>query len=84
EIASVFDTPQKLGIVFNNEKVFESSIEDECVVSYEGKVNEDGIVELVLELPECNSPSNMGVSSDERMLAVAIRRMSFKKISVNR
>ncbi len=45
-------------------------------VRFGGQVGENGTVRIVIDLPDCKSPKDLGMSADERKLGIAIRTLT--------
>lgn len=75
DVSTVFYQPQTVQALINGELVYEDTIESGEDIEFAFKNPETDTVTLSLLLPDCISPSKLGLSEDDRDLALALAAM---------
>ena len=77
EVAATFNGEQEVDVYVNGKECCKEIINGACIIELEGRSDEDGIVEISIDLPNSVSPMELGESEDYRDLALAIRKIRF-------
>lgn len=78
ELADVYQNQQEVVIFANNQKVFDEVVKKGDHIQFDFEIDKnEPMIALEIKLPNAVSPSVLGESTDERELALAIKRMVF-------
>ena len=78
-LAMIFQNKQNVLIFINKEKIDNVLLDVKSNLEFDFLCPKDGIVDLVLELPDATSPYSIGMSQDKRVLALAIKSIIFSE-----
>lgn len=78
ELFSVFNNQQNVIIYINEKEVFKDLLKEGNNIEFKFETPQNGLIDMRIELPDAISPYELGMSSDERQLALAIRKVSFQ------
>ena len=77
ECIDVFNQNQNVEISVNGERTYFGEVNSAQEILFTGRVGNDGRVEIIISLPDCISPLELGQSDDSRELALAIKSIKF-------
>ncbi len=77
EVARTFNGEKEVSVYVNGKECCKEIVNGDCIIEFEGQSDEDGIVEISIDLPDSISPLELGESEDYRDLALAIRKIRF-------
>lgn len=74
DIGAVFNSEQYITVVCNENQCFSGNIrEDSSVIEFDVLSDENGDVSMKFEIPQAESPSNLGMNEDSRILGIGIK-----------
>lgn len=75
DLDGVFNGEQKVTILINDNIVFDQTVNNDEDIQFNFDNSDDGIVLMKILLPEAVSPKDLGLSEDDRKLALGFRQI---------
>lgn len=70
EVNAAYFQPQAVTIFINGNEVFNEDVNGESVISFDFERPEDGVVEMLIKLPDATQPAQVSDSEDTRDLGI--------------